>query len=143
MSLAIIAYAPEEAKKRKDKFKEKYGLSYEKFNDWMLTPSKDTFFYFLHPEFLKDDTKKYEEMEKDADKFRKKRNAMKIKTFVQNADNIDEYVNNWLDKHQNLKIKNSYMNSQWIITKVDCLSKTQSCMVTMILEYEEEKGSGC
>lgn len=68
---------------------------------------------------------------------------MKIKTFVQNADNIDEYVNNWLSKHQNLKIRNSYMNSQWIITKVDCLSKTQSCMVTMILEYEEEKGSGC
>ena len=34
----------------------------------MLTPSKDTFFYFLHPEFLKSDTKKYEEMEKDADK---------------------------------------------------------------------------
>ncbi|MDD7005602.1 MAG: hypothetical protein SPI42_03415 [Lactobacillus johnsonii] len=68
---------------------------------------------------------------------------MKIKTFIQIADNIDESVNNWLDKHQNLKIINSYMNSQWIITKVDCLSKTQSCMVTMILEYEEEKGSGC
>lgn len=68
---------------------------------------------------------------------------MKIKTFIQIADNIDESVNNWLDKHQNLKIINSYMNSQWIITKVDRLSKTQSCMVTMILEYEEEKGSGC
>lgn len=68
---------------------------------------------------------------------------MKIKTFIQIADNIDESVNNWLDKHQNIKITNSYMNSQWIITKVDCLSKTQSCMVTMILEYEEEKGSGC
>ena len=68
---------------------------------------------------------------------------MKIKTFIQIADNIDESVNNWLDKHQNLKIINSYMNSQWIITKVDCLSKTQSCMVTMILEYEEEQGSGC
>lgn len=68
---------------------------------------------------------------------------MKIKTFVQNADNIDEYVNNWLDKHQNLKIKNSYMNSQWVITKVDYLSKTQSCMVTIVLQYEEEKGSGC
>ena len=68
---------------------------------------------------------------------------MKIKTFIQIADNIDESVNNWLDKHQNLKIINSYMNSQWIITKVDCLSKTQICMVTMILEYEEEKGSGC
>lgn len=67
---------------------------------------------------------------------------MKIKTFIQIADNIDERVNNWLDKHQNLKIINSYMNSQWIITKEDCLSKTQSCMVTMILEYEEEKGSG-
>lgn len=68
---------------------------------------------------------------------------MKIKTFVQNADNIDEYVNNWLDKHQNLKITNSYMNSQWVITKVDYLSKTQSCMVTIVLQYEEEKGSGC
>ena len=68
---------------------------------------------------------------------------MKIKTFIQIADNIDESVNNWLDKHQNLKIINSYMNSQWIITKVDCLSKTQSCMVTMILESEEDKGSGC
>ena len=68
---------------------------------------------------------------------------MKIKTFIQIADNIDESVNNWLDKHQNLKIINSYMNSQWIITKVDYLSKTQSCLVTMILEYEEEKGSGC
>lgn len=68
---------------------------------------------------------------------------MKIKTFIQIADNIDESVNNWLDKHQNLKITNIYINSQWIITKVDCLSKTQSCMVTMILEYEEEKGSGC
>ncbi|MTE02741.1 hypothetical protein [Lactobacillus johnsonii] len=67
---------------------------------------------------------------------------MKIKTFVQNADNIDEYVNNWLDKHQNLKITNSYMKSQWIITKVDYLSKTQSCMVTIVLQYEEEKEQG-
>lgn len=68
MSLDIIAYDPKKLKERKDKFEEKYGLSYEKFNDWMLTPSKDIFFYFLHPEFLKSDTKKYEEMEKDADK---------------------------------------------------------------------------
>ena len=69
---------------------------------------------------------------------------MKIKTFVQNADNIDEYVNNWLDKHQNLKITNSYMNSQWITTNKDYLGiTTQKCIVTIILEYEEEKGSGC
>lgn len=67
---------------------------------------------------------------------------MRIKTFVQNADSIDEYVNNWLNKHQNLKITNSYMNSQWIITKADYLSKTQSCMVTIVLQYEEEKEQG-
>ncbi|MDW3821475.1 hypothetical protein [Klebsiella quasipneumoniae] len=53
MSLDIIAYDPKKLKERKAKFKEKYGLSYKKFNGWMLTPSKDTFFYFLHPEFLK------------------------------------------------------------------------------------------
>lgn len=64
---------------------------------------------------------------------------MKIKTFVQNADNIDEYVNNWLSKYQNLKIRNSYMNSQWIITEKDYFGVTKDCMVTMILEYEEEK----
>ena len=64
---------------------------------------------------------------------------MKIKTFVQNADNIDEYVNNWLSKHQNLKIRNSYMNSQWIINEKDYFGVTKDCMVTMILEYEEEK----
>lgn len=63
MSLDIIAYDPKKLKERKNKFKEKYGLSCEKFNNWMLTHSKDTF-YILHPEF----TKKYEEMEKDADK---------------------------------------------------------------------------
>ncbi|WP_279125753.1 hypothetical protein [Lactobacillus taiwanensis] len=68
MSLDIIAYDPVETENRRDKFEEKYGLSCEEFNDWMLVPSKDTFFYFLHPEFLKSDTKKYEEMEKDADK---------------------------------------------------------------------------
>lgn len=36
MSLDIIAYDPKKLKERKDKFEEKYGLSYEKFNDWML-----------------------------------------------------------------------------------------------------------
>lgn len=68
MCLDIIAYDPKKLKERKNKFKEKYGLSYEKFNYWMLFPSKDSFFYFLHPEFLKSDTKKYKEMEKAADK---------------------------------------------------------------------------
>ena len=64
---------------------------------------------------------------------------MKIKTFVQKANNIDEHVNNWLDKHQNLKITNCHMNSQWITNGQDCLIVTKTCMVTMVLEYEEEK----
>lgn len=69
---------------------------------------------------------------------------MKIKTFVQIADNIDESVNNWLDKHQNLKITNCHMNSQWITTDKDYLGiTTKKCIVTIILEYKEEKGSGC
>lgn len=65
MSLNIIAYDPKKLKERKDKFKEKYGVSYEKFEYWMLVPTKNDFFYFLHPEFLESDTKKYIEMAKE------------------------------------------------------------------------------
>lgn len=68
---------------------------------------------------------------------------MKIKTFIEIANNIDESVNNWLDKHQNLKITNCHMDSQWITTEKNWSIVTKTCMVTMILEYEEEKGSGC
>lgn len=65
---------------------------------------------------------------------------MKIKTFVQIADNIDECVNNWLDNHQNLKITNCHMNSQWITTDKDYFGVTKNCMVTMTIEYEEISG---
>ena len=67
MSLDIIAYDPKETKSRKDKFKAKYGISCDKFNDEMFEPDKDSFFYYLHPELLESDTEKYNEMEKDAE----------------------------------------------------------------------------
>lgn len=81
MSLDIIAYDPKKLKERKDKFREKYSLSWEKLevlDDFMVIPSKNNFFYFLHPEFLENDTKKYEEMVKDADK-------------IQDLDEIDSF----------------------------------------------------
>ena len=65
MILIIIAYDPKKLIERKDKFKEKYGVSYEKFEYWMRVPTKNDFFYFLHPEFLESDTRKYIEMEKE------------------------------------------------------------------------------
>ncbi|WP_297818718.1 hypothetical protein [uncultured Lactobacillus sp.] len=68
MSLDIIAYDFKKSKERKNEFKEKYNLSVEDFDGEMFEPSDNDFFYFLHPEFLKNDTKKYEEMEKDAEK---------------------------------------------------------------------------
>lgn len=81
MSLDIIAYDPKKLKERKDKFREKYSLSWENLevlDDFMVIPSKNNFFYFLHPEFLENDTKKYEEMVKDADK-------------IQDLDEIDSF----------------------------------------------------
>lgn len=67
MSLDIVAFDPKEVKARKDKFKAKYGISCDKFNDEMFEPDKDSFFYYLHPELLESDTEKYNEMEKDAE----------------------------------------------------------------------------
>lgn len=67
MSLDIIAYDPKETKARKNKFKAKYGISYDKFDDEMIKPRKDMFCYYLHPELLESDIKKYEEMDDDAE----------------------------------------------------------------------------
>lgn len=67
MSLDIIAYDPKETKARKNKFKAKYGISYDKFGDEMIKPRKDMFCYYLHPELLESDIKKYEEMDDDAE----------------------------------------------------------------------------
>ena len=66
MSLDIIAYDPKETKARKNKFKAKYGISYDKFDDEMIKPRKDMFCYYLHPELLESDIKEYEEMDDDA-----------------------------------------------------------------------------
>ncbi|MGS0678317.1 hypothetical protein [Lactobacillus johnsonii] len=52
MSLDIIAYDPVETENRKDKFEEKYNVPFE--ND-MFIPSKDDFFYYLHPQWLERD----------------------------------------------------------------------------------------
>ena len=38
MSLDIVAFDPKEVKARKDKFKAKYGISYDKFDDEMIKP---------------------------------------------------------------------------------------------------------
>ncbi len=63
---------------------------------------------------------------------------MKIKTFVQSSNEIDECVNEWLANYQNFKITNCYVDSEWITTEKDCLGDiTKMCMVTMIIEYEE------
>lgn len=78
MSLDIIAYDPKETKSRKDKFKAKYGISYDKFNDEMLEPDEDNFFYYLHPELFESDVEKYYEMEDDAEK-------------IQDVDEIDRF----------------------------------------------------
>lgn len=67
MSLDIIAYDPKETKARKNKFKAKYSISYDKFDDEMIKPRKDMFCYYLHPELLESDIKKYEEMDDDAE----------------------------------------------------------------------------
>lgn len=67
MSLDIIAYDPKETKARKNKFKAKYGISYDKFDDEMIKPRKDMFCYYLHPELLESDIKEYEEMDDDAE----------------------------------------------------------------------------
>ena len=67
MSLDIVAFDPKEVKARKDKFKAKYGISYDKFDDEMIKPRKDMFCYYLHPELLESDIKKYEEMDDDAE----------------------------------------------------------------------------
>lgn len=63
MSLCIVAYDPEKTKLEKEKFKAKYGISYDKFCDEMRRPLKDDFCYYLHPELLENDTKKYDEMD--------------------------------------------------------------------------------
>ena len=78
MSLDIIAYDPKETKARKNKFKAKYGISYDKFDDEMIKPRKDMFCYYLHPELLESDIKKYEEMEDDAEN-------------IQDVDEIDSF----------------------------------------------------
>ena len=69
MSLDIIAYDPKETKARKNKFKAKYGISCDKFNEEtaIFEPSENQLCYFLHPELLESDTEKYNEMEKDAE----------------------------------------------------------------------------
>lgn len=68
MSLDIIAFDPIETEKRKDKFEEKYNVPFEKFENDMFIPSKDDFFYYLHPQWLENDTKVYKEMRKAAEK---------------------------------------------------------------------------
>ena len=78
MSLDIIAYDPKETKARKNKFKAKYGISYDKFDDEMIKPRKDMFCYYLHPELLESDIKKYEEMDDDAEKYHKKKKSLKF-----------------------------------------------------------------
>lgn len=78
MSLDIVAYDPKEVKARKNKFKDKYGLTYDEFDDEMFRPDKSNFFYYLHPELFKNDSEKYEEMEDDAAK-------------VQDVDEIDSF----------------------------------------------------
>lgn len=62
---------------------------------------------------------------------------MKIKTFVKSSNEIDERVNKWLANHQNFKITDCHVGSEWITTEKDCWSVTKMCMVTMIIEYEE------
>lgn len=62
---------------------------------------------------------------------------MKIKTFVNSADNIDRLVNRWLNQQSNIRITNRYVDSEWITIEKDCLVTTKKCMVTMIIEYEE------
>lgn len=62
---------------------------------------------------------------------------MKIKTFVKSSNEIDERVNKWLVNHPDFKITNCYVDSEWITTKKDCWIVTKTCMVTMIIEYEE------
>lgn len=62
---------------------------------------------------------------------------MKIKTFVNSADNIDRLVNRWQNQQSNVKITNRYVDSEWITIEKDCSIVTKKCMVTMIIEYEE------
>ena len=68
MSLDIIAFDPIETENRKDKFDEKYNVPFEKFENDMFIPSKDDFFYYLHPQWLENDTKVYKEMKKAVEK---------------------------------------------------------------------------
>lgn len=70
MSLDIIAFDPIETEKIKDKFEEKYNVPFEKFENDMFIPSKDDFFYYLHPQWLENDTKVYKEMRKAAEKYK-------------------------------------------------------------------------
>lgn len=68
MSLDIIAFDPLETENRKNKFEEKYGIPFEKFENDMFIPSKDDFFYYLHPQWLEKDTEVYKEMKKTAER---------------------------------------------------------------------------
>lgn len=63
--------------------------------------------------------------------------SMKIKTFVNSADNIDKLVNRWQNQQSNIRITNRYVDSEWITIEKDCSLVTKKCMVTMIIEYEE------
>lgn len=62
---------------------------------------------------------------------------MKIKTFVNSADNIDRLVNRWQNQQSNVKITNRYVDSEWITIEKYGSSVTKKCMITMIIEYEE------
>ncbi len=62
---------------------------------------------------------------------------MKIKTFVNSADNIDRLVNRWQNQQSNIRITNRYVDSEWITIEKVCSTVTKKCMVTMIIEYEE------
>lgn len=63
--------------------------------------------------------------------------SMKIKTFVNSADNIDRLVNRWQNQQSNIRITNRYVDSEWITIEKVCSTVTKKCMVTMIIEYEE------
>lgn len=63
--------------------------------------------------------------------------SMKIKTFVNSADNIDKLVNRWQNQQSNIRITNRYVDSEWITIEKVCSTVTKKCMVTMIIEYEE------
>ena len=91
MSLDIIAYDPKETKARKNKFKAKYGISYDKFDDEMLEPDEDKAWYDnlvqgAFDEIKAEEQRRKEARQKELTKRRKQAEAhRKWKTLAKNA----------------------------------------------------------